>query len=195
MKDTKFILTLSILLLLNFIALYILNFVSFKEPEKRSDFLIKLSKIESGFEDIDFYKKTNKFLRPVLTKKVEKKKQTLKVVIVKNKKKTIQQKAYSKIKKSVDIYKRLIVKFKRTNDFKIALKLSRLYYMKKKYKKSLKWAMIANELNDKDDGSWILFAKSKIKLGDKNIAKKALLTYSKVYYSKSVQELLNRISI
>jgi len=86
-------------------------------------------------------------------------------------------------------------KFKKTSDYKIALKLSRLYYASKNYKKALKWSMIANELNQKDDGSWLLFAKSKIKLGEKEIAKKALMTYNKEYYSKKVEQLLDRIDL
>jgi len=39
-----------------------------------------------------------------------------------------------------------------------------------------------------------LFAKSKLKLGDKEIAKKALLSYQKVYKSNRVKKLLKRIS-
>ncbi len=54
--------------------------------------------------------------------------------------------------------------------------------------------MIANELNKKDDGSWILFAKAKLKLGDKKVAKMALKSYQKVYNSKRIKKLLNRIS-
>jgi len=209
MKDTKFIFSITLLLFLNIAALYVLNFVSLstknsqKTKQPSQDFLIKLSQIDSGFESLNFYKKV------IIKKEIPKQdvKVTAKVDDKKSDKKNINKeksfkkishkskKTYLKSRKNVDIYVKLVNKFKKTNDFKIALKLSRLYYMKKDYKKSLKWSIIANELNDKDDGSWILFAKSKIKLGEKSLAKKALLTYNKVYHSKSVQELLNRISL
>jgi len=184
LKDTKFIVKLVVLLSLNLLALYILNFVSFQkiENDKSREFLIKLSNIDN----LDF--KYPSFSKKICSTKIAVRKEVNAPIIPK---KRITKK--NCLKK--DKYFRLKDRFRKTNDYGIALKLSRLYYIKGDYKKSLKWAEIANELNKKDDGSWILFAKSKIKLGDNKSAKKALLTYNYVYKSKRVEKLLERINI
>jgi len=204
MKDAKFIFYLSVLILLNVLAAYVLNFVSFKDikSDNHSDdrFLEKLSVIDQPFEYQDAVVKPTKLAKskkplkplkkPTKLVKAEKIKKKSKTLIVKK----IEQKKSTQKRIKADIYSKLEKEFKKTNDFKTALKLSRLYYASKKYKNSLKWAKIANELNDKDDGSWLLFAKTKLKMGQKEIAKKALMTYIRVYNSKKVKELLNRIS-
>jgi hypothetical protein len=197
MKDIRFVVTLTVIMIANIVALYVLNFVSFdkKENHDSDKFLSKLEDIDNNFDDIEFVKK----VKPAKVVVVEK--EVIKEVKVSNinkqiapAKEEIIQIAPVNTQKKVDVFSKYIKKFKKTNDFKLALKLSRLYYTSKDYKKSLKWAMIANELNDKDDRSWILFAKTKIKLGDKSIAKKALITYNKTYHSKKVKELLKRIA-
>ena len=101
---------------------------------------------------------------------------------------------YKRQEKKLFVFKELKKKFLKTNDYKTALKLSRLFYTSKRYKKAIKWSMIANELNKKDDSSWILFAKAKLKLGDKRVAKMALKSYQRVYNSKKIKKLLSRIS-
>jgi len=208
MKDTKYNILITIVLILNLVALYVLNFVSFDKKDlkqlKKSDFLLKLSKLDEDFDDIDFAIKIKPAKVVVVetppiqkTKTIAEVKPAIKKVSkvpVVNKVQPSYVKT-TKVANSDDIYERLKKKFKDTNDYKIALKLSRLYYVSRKYKSSLKWAMIANELNEKDDGSWILFAKSKLKLGEKDLAKKALLTYSNTYDSKRVKKLLNRIDL
>jgi len=203
MKDTKYNILITIVLILNLLALYVLNFVSFEKKDEKSEiFLQKLSLIDEDHISLDFIKGIKKSKKSYITKDTTKKNKTKieKKLAYSNKKPPIKKvkplyKKTIKVVKSDDIYKQLKSKFEKTHDFKIALKLSRLYYVKKRYKTSLKWAMIANELNKKDDGSWILFAKSKVKLGEKKLAKKALLTYSKTYDSKRVKELLNRIDL
>ena len=197
-KDTKFLISLSILLLLNLIALYVLNFVSFntKKNSHTDEFLTKLSYIETSSNFIEPPKKIKPSKVVIVEKKII---QKVKVPVniyksssfVKKEKKAISKKNNT----DNTTYTLLEKKFKKTSDYKIALKLSRLYYASKNYKKALKWSMIANELNQKDDGSWLLFAKSKIKLGEKEIAKKALMTYNKEYYSKKVEQLLDRIDL
>jgi len=197
-KDTKFLISLSILLLLNLIALYVLNFVSFntKKNSHTDEFLTKLSNIETSSNFIEPPKKIKPSKVVIVEKKII---QKVKVPVniyksssfVKKEKKAISKKNNT----DNTTYTLLEKKFKKTSDYKIALKLSRLYYASKNYKKALKWSMIANELNQKDDGSWLLFAKSKIKLGEKEIAKKALMTYNKEYYSKKVEQLLDRIDL
>ena len=214
MKDTKFLQQLTALLALIVVALYILDFVSFPKKDNNRDtkrFLTKLSEIDSGFDFVEF----KKYIKP--TKVVVVEKEVIKEVKVPVVKEIVRNSVNKTIKpakedvidisstkvnniadntksQKLDIYEKLEQKFQESHDYKVALKISRLYYTGKKYKDSLKWAMIANELNEKDDGSWILFAKTKLKLGDKKNAKKALLTYDSVYHSKRVKDLLGRIS-
>ena len=207
MRDTKFILSFIILISLDILALYVLNFVSFEKRFSKDitqEFLTKLSSIDNvDIKYSNFVKKIQpakvvvvekEILKEVKVPIVSEKLSKRKVVDIKPaKEEYLRISSQKNIKR--EICSKLVTKFKKTNDYKIALKLSRVYYAKKDFKNSLRWATIANELNDKDDGSWILFAKSKIKLGEKDLAKKALLTYSKVYDSKNVRELLNRIDL
>ncbi len=220
MKDTKFLLQFTALLSLIVVALYILDFVSFPKKDAKDKetkiFLTKLSEIDNGFDFVDF----KKIIKPVKVVVIEKeivKKIKVPVVVksdtaeivrdtvnksIKPAKSTviditsekIAQNSVEKKSEKVDIYSKLQQEFQKNHDYKTALKISRLYYTGKRYKDSLKWAMIANELNEKDDSSWILFAKTKLKLGDKKNAKKALLTYDRVYHSQRVKDLLGRIS-
>ncbi len=84
-------------------------------------------------------------------------------------------------------------RFYATHNIQLALKLSQKFYVAKKYKLALKWAMIANEINDKDEKSWILFAKSKVKLGKKEDALSALSEYLKHHKSANVKTLFDDI--
>ena len=54
---------------------------------------------------------------------------------------------------------------------------------------------IANNIDTENEKSWILFAKSKVKLGQKNDAILALKTYLKSNKSQSIQSLLNQIMV
>ncbi len=74
-----------------------------------------------------------------------------------------------------------------------AILLSKEYYDRHKYKKSLKWAITSNNINSSNEDSWILFAKNKVKLGKKTDAIKALEAYLKSYSSKRVKILLSNI--
>ncbi len=203
MKDTKFYVEFSAILSLIAIALYILNFVSFKsevQSEINSNFLLKLSSIECDISNFDFKKEISKAKVVVVEKEIKLPipvPKVKKIKVFKNKVLITSNKIEKPTKKKRDklfVFKKLKNSFLKTNDYKIALKLSRLFYTSKRYKKALKWSMIANELNKKDDSSWILFAKAKLKLGDKKVAKMALKSYQRVYNSKKVTKLLSRIS-
>ena len=58
----------------------------------------------------------------------------------------------------------------------------------------MKWTKIANELNKRDDKSWIMFAKIKIEQGNIKDAKRALNMYKNRYHSKEVDKLLKGLS-
>jgi len=95
-------------------------------------------------------------------------------------------------KDKLDIDK-LIEKFEKTNDPKIAILISNFFYKEKKYKKSLKWSIIANGLNSENEESWILFAKAKVKLGKKEDAVKALKFFLSTKDSPLIRRLLDDI--
>ena len=74
-----------------------------------------------------------------------------------------------------------------------AYDLAKYFFDKKDYKMSAKWAMVATNRDDSQDKAWILYAKSKIKLKQKGIAKKALKIYLLKYHSQEISNLLNSL--
>jgi len=88
----------------------------------------------------------------------------------------------------------LIDKFENTNNIMFANMIADEYFEKKDYKKSLEWALKANEKDPNSETSWIMFAKSQVKLGNKEDAIRALegfMSYSK--NATAVSSLLRRI--
>ena len=71
--------------------------------------------------------------------------------------------------------------------------ISQIFYNEAKYKKSLKWAIIANNIDSLNEKSWILFAKSKVKIGQKQDAINALEAYLRFNKSKKISLLLSNI--
>lgn len=86
-------------------------------------------------------------------------------------------------------------KFEKTNNIIFALMLAEEYYLSKDYVQSNKWALIANQLDADNEKSWLWFAKSKVKLGQKEDAIVALKAYIKNNKSKAAQTLLNQIHL
>jgi len=84
-------------------------------------------------------------------------------------------------------------KFYATNNITFSLLLSEKFLEKKKYKKALKWALISNEIDEKSERSWILFAQAKVKLGKKQDAINALNVYLKNNNSTQVKKILDDI--
>jgi len=71
--------------------------------------------------------------------------------------------------------------------------IAQIFYDKAKYKESLKWAIIANDIDSSNEESWILFAKDKVKIGQKQDAINALEAYLKFNKSKKLSLLLSNI--
>lgn len=90
-------------------------------------------------------------------------------------------------------YKTLMSVEKSKPTYQSAYDLAQYYFDQKKYKKSSKWAVVSSNREAKEDGAWILYAKAKIKLKQKGMAKKALKTYLIKYKSQKVKNLLNSI--
>ena len=90
----------------------------------------------------------------------------------------------------IDKIKYLKDRYQATGKVLYAILLSKEFYKKHNYKLSLKWAMMANDIDSTNEDSWLLFAKNKIKLGYKEEAIKALNVYLKNYNSPKIRRLL-----
>ncbi len=95
--------------------------------------------------------------------------------------------------KKIDKLKYLKERYNESGRALYAILLSKEYYRKKMYKKSLIWATTANNIDSSNEDSWIMFAKCKVKLGKKNDAINALRAYLKVNSSKKIRILLANI--
>lgn len=94
---------------------------------------------------------------------------------------------------SVSAYEDVEKRFYQSHDIDDALFLAKSYYKKGNYKKSEKWAFEANKLDENLEESFLIFVKSKIKLGHKNEARTLLEGYLKTNDSKDVRVLLHQI--
>ncbi len=97
------------------------------------------------------------------------------------------------VSKQINTLTFLKKKFEATKEIKYALMVASYYYEKKDYKNALKWAIKANEIDSSNEESWIIFAKSKLKLGRKKEAINALKLYLKNRNSQNVLNVLQQI--
>ncbi len=94
---------------------------------------------------------------------------------------------------SVSAYKDVERRFKQSHDADDSLFLAKNYYDKKNYKKAEYWALQTNKVNGNIEESWLIFVKSKVKLGRKNEAIHILTNYIKKSNSAAAKNLLNKI--
>jgi len=94
---------------------------------------------------------------------------------------------------SLDAYKDVEERFFKSRDVDDSLFLAKSYYRKGLYKKSEYWALQTNKINSTIDDSWIIFAQSKIKLGQKNEAMSILQNYIKRTGSERAKNILLKI--
>lgn len=87
----------------------------------------------------------------------------------------------------------LILKFKNTRDISYALELSNINLNKKDYNEAIKWALNANEIDSDNETSWVLFAKAKYRLNQKDDALRVLKAYNKHKNSKNIEILIKNI--
>jgi len=97
--------------------------------------------------------------------------------------------------KEVNSIEYLKNKFEKTSNIIFALMLAEEYYTNKNYSESNKWALIANHIDADNEKSWLWFAKSKVKLGQKEDAIVALKAFLKNNKSQAAQTLLNKINL
>ena len=94
---------------------------------------------------------------------------------------------------SVSAYKDVEKRFEQSHDTDDSLFLAKIYYSKKNYIKAEYWALQTNKINENIEESWLIFAKSKVKLGRKNEAIDILTKYIRKSNSAEAQSLLNKI--
>lgn len=100
----------------------------------------------------------------------------------------------SQIKPKKDNYKNIKEKFYATNNIVYALMIAEEYYHSGDYSNALKWALISNNIDSSNERSWIIFAKSKVKNGQREDALKALNGYLQHYPNATeIKSLIQKI--
>jgi len=74
-----------------------------------------------------------------------------------------------------------------------SLFLARVYYKKANYRKAAHWALQTNKLNGDIEESWLIFARSKARSGQKNEAIRVLKEYVKRSNSSEAKKLLKKL--
>jgi len=88
----------------------------------------------------------------------------------------------------------VIKRFKINNNPALSLFIAKKYYELGQYNKSYNYALITNEINPNIEKSWIIFAKSLVKLNEKEMAIKTLKRYIQHSQSNDAKILLNNIN-
>ncbi len=94
---------------------------------------------------------------------------------------------------SISAYQEVEKRFYESRDVEDALFLARNYFNQNKYQKAEYWALQANKINNNIEESWMIFIKSKLKLGRKNEAMHTLTAYIQRTDSKQAKKLLEQI--
>jgi len=84
-------------------------------------------------------------------------------------------------------------KFLKSKNARDAILISKAFYKKSNYSEAEQWALSANKLDKNLDESWLLFAKSKAKLGKKQEAINILASYYKKSHSAKARVLIGQI--
>jgi len=107
----------------------------------------------------------------------------------------IKKKASIKIerKKNDDDIQHVIKRFKVDNNPALSLFVAKKYYQLGEYDKAYNYALITNKINNNIEASWIVFAKSLVKLNKKDMAVKTLKKYIDHSHSEQAKLLLNEI--
>ncbi len=108
------------------------------------------------------------------------------------KKQTEKSKKPTKKKKKRTI-KSVEKNFSSSRSYYDSLYLARAYYKKGNYPKAQKWALVTNDLNSKLEESWLIFAKSKVKMGERREAEQILSAYIGKTNSTKAKALLQKI--
>lgn len=89
--------------------------------------------------------------------------------------------------------KDVIRRFKKNKNPALSLFIARQYYKTERYQKAYNYALITNNINSDIEDSWLIFARSLVKLDQKKMAKKALSSYIDTSDSARAKILLDEI--
>ncbi len=92
-----------------------------------------------------------------------------------------------------EVLQEITKRFKKTNNPILSLFLAKQYYKRKEYYKAYNYALITNQIDSTIEESWIVFAKSLVKLGKKEKAIQTLRAYIASSRSTKAEILLNNI--
>jgi len=95
---------------------------------------------------------------------------------------------------NVSAYKDVAARFRQSHETDDSLFLAKVYYSKGNYKKAEYWALQTNKVNGNIEESWLIFVKSKVKLGHKNEAIRILREYVKRSNSPQARILLEKMT-
>jgi tetratricopeptide (TPR) repeat protein len=117
------------------------------------------------------------------------------VIIVKHDNNTNKKKSSIVIKRqdTLNDLNHVIKRFEKNNNPALSLFIAKKYYALAQYDKSYNYALITNDINSEIEASWIIFAKSLVKLNKKDMAIKTLSKYIENTHSNSGRILLDDI--
>jgi tetratricopeptide (TPR) repeat protein len=87
----------------------------------------------------------------------------------------------------------VIARFQKNNNPALSLFVAKKYYELGNYKQAYNYALVTNKINSHIEQSWLIFAKSLVKLGKKEQAIRTLQEYIKYSHSSNAQVLLDEI--
>jgi tetratricopeptide (TPR) repeat protein len=90
-------------------------------------------------------------------------------------------------------YREIASRFEMAPDSDDSLFLARMYFKDKNYSQAAKWALKTNKLDGDIEESWLIFAKSKSNIGQKNEAIRVLSEYAKRSNSMEAYKLLKQL--
>jgi len=94
---------------------------------------------------------------------------------------------------SINYIETMKEKYESSHSSRDALLLAKAFYKKSSYKEAEAWALKANKIDSKLDESWLLFAKSKAKMGKKQEAINILAKYYTKSKSAKAKALIGQI--
>jgi len=89
--------------------------------------------------------------------------------------------------------KDIIARFKKNNNPALSLFVAKKYYELGNYEEAYNYALLTNNINNDIEESWLIFAKSLVKLHKKQLAIKTLQKYIQYSHSGNARVLLDEI--
>ena len=171
-----------------------------EEKLKLSPSLNFMQKIQS--DALPYYEDNTKIQKkPVVKKTIPAKVEQTIITKIKEEKKVQEPKLIVEKKNTINIKRKndnddirhVIKRFKVNNNPALSLFVAKKYYQLGEYDKAYNYALITNEINNDIEASWIVFAKSLVKLQKRDMAIKTLKKYISHSHSSQAKLLLDEI--